>query len=101
MKRGPGQPRKHASNAAKQAAYRCRKKREKHERLVQRVIIKTPIPDGKSLGEVERELRALPTKVLLEQERALWGTPGAAGKHSRIIAMLKRVVREQKRLELS
>lgn len=96
-----GRPRKHENDAAKQAAYRRRKKNKEHERLVQRVLSRTPVQDGKSLADVERELRAFSTSGLLDRERVLFGSPGAAGKHSHHISMLKRVVREVRNAELS
>jgi AT hook motif len=68
MKRGRGRPRKHASNATKQAAYRRRKQYEEREKLVVRVLDRTPIPEGR-YAEIARELRTLTIRKLKER---LW-----------------------------
>ncbi len=69
MKRGPGQPRKHASNAAKQAAYRLRKQAEENERRVVRLLDRLPIPNGMSYPEFARRLRTLAFRKIGELHR--------------------------------
>ena len=52
VKRGRGRPRKHANNAAKQAAYRRRKQWDEREELIKRVSEKTPLREWAAVQEV-------------------------------------------------
>jgi hypothetical protein len=69
LPRRAGRPRKHSNNAAKQAAYRRRKQASERQGLVERLLWKTPVREGSSLVEVERQLLRLTIRKLREMLR--------------------------------
>ncbi len=64
-KRGPGQPRKYPSNAARQAAYDARKRQEQREERVVFILDRLPdFPNEMTYKLVAQCLRNLPLKKL-------------------------------------
>lgn len=64
-----GRPRKHKSNAAKQAAYRRRKQTNERRELIEQILLRTPVRVGQRLSDFERELLPLSMRKLKEKLR--------------------------------